>query len=110
MKLLSRDGQDIMRESDVTTTQEGIESYLRHCNGSSNVTRRMKIRTEYSSGQLKQQTTSFMKYILKSKVHINNVQLGGKEGIILGWIWKSLLNSRSPNRARAHTHRHVRAL
>jgi hypothetical protein len=67
----------------------GIESYYRHHTGSNNVAGWMKIRTTYSIGQLKQHATSLNKYLLKSKVHINNAQLGEKEGITLGWIWKS---------------------
>jgi hypothetical protein len=61
---LSGDGKYIMWAADVPTKREGIESYYRHHNGSNNVARRMKIRTEYSIGQLKQQTTSFKQYIL----------------------------------------------
>jgi hypothetical protein len=86
---LSGDGQDIMWAADVPTTREGIESYYSRHSGSNNVAGRMKIRTAYPIGQLKQQTISFKPYLLKSKVHINNTQLGGKEGITLGWIWKS---------------------
>jgi hypothetical protein len=74
----SVDGQYIMRVADVSTMREGIESYYWHHSGSNNVAGRMKIRTAYSIGQLKQQTTSFKRYLLKSKVHINNSQIGGK--------------------------------
>jgi hypothetical protein len=50
----SGDGQDIMRAADAPTMREGIESYYRHHNDSINVADRMKIRTAYSIGQLKQ--------------------------------------------------------
>jgi hypothetical protein len=81
--------QDIMRAADVSTTQSGIESYYRHHKGSNNIPGWLKIRTKYSISQLKQPSKSFKQYQLQSRVHINNAQLGEKEGIMLGWIWKS---------------------
>lgn len=48
----------------------------------------MKIRTQYSITQLKQQSTSFKKYLMSYKVHINNAHHDKSEGVTMGWIWK----------------------
>jgi hypothetical protein len=76
------DGQDIFWAADEPTTHEGIESYYPHHNVSNNVVGQIKIRIKYSIGKLNWQSTSFKQHLLRSRVHINNVQLGEKEGII----------------------------
>jgi hypothetical protein len=41
--------------------------------------------------QLKYQTSTFERYLINERVHINNAQLGPEEGIVRGWVRGSYL-------------------
>jgi hypothetical protein len=46
----------------------------------------MKIQSASTIAQLKHATSTFKEHLIKDCVHINNVQLGPEEAVVLGWI------------------------
>jgi hypothetical protein len=80
------DGSAICKPQDVPNSQDQLAKLYRHCIRSSNVSGWMKIRSNSTIAQLKHHTSTFKRYLISERVHINNAQLGPEEGIVVGWI------------------------
>jgi hypothetical protein len=75
--------------ADVPNSKEGIQKYFLHRVSINNVAGSIKIQTKFSISQLKHPSSTFRQYLNKERVHINSAQLRVKEGVTMGWCWKS---------------------
>jgi hypothetical protein len=89
--LLPLGGQDnnLWIPADVPNSKEGIQKYFRHRVSVNNVAGSIKIQPKFLISQLKHPSSTFRQYLNKERVHINSAQLGVKEGVTMGWCWKS---------------------
>jgi hypothetical protein len=79
-------GNPISKPQDVPNIKDAITVYYRHCLAGNNITGKMKIQSTSTIAQMKHATSTFKEYLMKDRVHINNVQLGPEEAVVLGWI------------------------
>jgi hypothetical protein len=80
------DGNPISKPQDVPNSKDAITVYYRHRLPGNNVSGKMKIQSTSTIAQMKHATSTFKKYLIKDRVHINNAQLGPEEAVVLGWI------------------------
>jgi hypothetical protein len=67
-------------------TKEGIDKYYSHWSRPNNVAGKIKIVTDLSMMQLKNQSGTLLTYLKRKGVHVNYAQLGMVETVTLGWI------------------------
>jgi hypothetical protein len=80
------DGNPISKSQDVPNSKDAITVYYRHRLAGNNVSGKMRIQSTSTIAQMKHATSTFKKYLIKDRVHINNAQLGPEEAVVLGWI------------------------
>jgi hypothetical protein len=80
------DKHPISKPQDVPNSKDAITVYYRHRLAGNNVTGKMKIQSTSTIAHMKHATSTFKKYLMKDRVHINNAQLGPEEAVVLGWI------------------------
>jgi hypothetical protein len=83
---LYADGNPISKPQDVPNSKEAITVYYRHRLSGNNINGKMRIQSTSTIAQMKHATSSFKKYLIKDRVHINNAQLGPEEAVVIGWI------------------------
>jgi hypothetical protein len=82
--LLYGDVKPLSKPQDVKNSKDAIMVYCQHRLAGNNVTGKMKIQSSSTIAQLKHTTSTFKEYLMKDRVHINNVQLGSEEAVVLG--------------------------
>jgi hypothetical protein len=70
----------------VPNSKDVITVYYRHRLAGNNVSVKMRIQSTSTIAQMKHATSTFKKYLIKDRMHINNAQLGPEESVVLGWI------------------------
>jgi hypothetical protein len=76
-------GEMITKPEEWPNTKEGIDKYYSHWSRQNNVAGKIKIGTALSIMQLKNQSGTFLTYLKRKGVHINNAQLGMVETVTL---------------------------
>jgi hypothetical protein len=69
------DGNPISKPQDVPHSKDAITLYYQHRLAGNNVSGKMKIQSTSTIAQMKHATSTFKKYLIKDRVHINNAQL-----------------------------------
>jgi hypothetical protein len=80
------DGNPISKPQDVPNSKDAITVYYQHRLAGNNVSGKMRIQSTSTIAQMKHATSSFKKYLIKYRLHINNAQLGPGKAVVLGWI------------------------
>jgi hypothetical protein len=70
------EGGPICRQQDVPNSKDALTVYYLHSIAGNNISEKILIQFTCSIAQLKYSTSSFKKYLLEERVHINNAQLG----------------------------------
>jgi hypothetical protein len=78
------EGSALCKPQDVPNSQDQLAKLYHHQIGSNSVSGLMKIRSISTIAHLKHHSSSFKQYILHERVHIDNVQMGPEEGIVMG--------------------------